>query len=125
MFSIEKFCMLLPQTAEIDVREVVDYAQRISGITSAPSYWKPGMAMVGFAPPAPRPEMMRAGALSAFSDVVGAWKDVRRLFSQCLTQQRSFEDCQERFEVYVLLSRIYPPAFQATFNPIRGDHETH
>ncbi|CAN0334064.1 unnamed protein product, partial [Laminaria digitata] len=48
----------------IEVHDVVDYAQRISGITSAPSYWKPGMAMVGFAPPAPRPEMMRAGALS-------------------------------------------------------------
>lgn len=54
-------------TAEIELHDVVDYAQRISGITSAPSYWKPGMAMVGFAPPAPRPEMMRAGALSAFA----------------------------------------------------------
>lgn len=56
-----------PGAAEIEVHDVVDYAQRISGITSAPSYWKPGMAMVGFAPPAPRPEMMRAGALSAFA----------------------------------------------------------
>ncbi|CAM9390025.1 unnamed protein product [Ectocarpus sp. 4 AP-2014] len=55
------------EAAEIDVRDIVDYAQRISGITSAPAYWKPGMAMVGFAPPAPRPEMMRAGALSAFA----------------------------------------------------------
>eukprot|EP00904_Undaria_pinnatifida_P001660 jgi/Undpi1/11495/HiC_scaffold_30.g13792.m1 len=55
------------EAAEIEIHDVVDYAQRISGITSAPSYWKPGMAMVGFAPPAPRPEMMRAGALSAFA----------------------------------------------------------
>lgn len=59
--------------AEIDVSDVVDYAQRISGITAAPSYWKPGMAMVGFAPPAPRPEMMRAGALSAFAITTGAF----------------------------------------------------
>lgn len=58
-------------TAEIAVSDIVDYAQRISGITSAPSYWKPGMAMVGFAPPAPRPEMMRAGALSAFAVTTG------------------------------------------------------
>ena len=58
---------VLCTTAEIEIHDVVDYAQRISGITSAPSYWKPGMAMVGFAPPAPRPEMMRAGALSAFA----------------------------------------------------------
>lgn len=57
--------------AEIPVGDIVDYAQRISGITSAPSYWKPGMAMVGFAPPAPRPEMMRAGALSAFAANTG------------------------------------------------------
>ena len=62
----------LSRIAEIKVRDVVDYAQRISGITSAPSYWKPGMAMVGFAPPAPRPEMMRAGALSALADALGA-----------------------------------------------------
>lgn len=58
-------------TAEIAVGDIVDYAQRISGITSAPSYWRPGMAMVGFAPPAPRPEMMRAGALSAFAATAG------------------------------------------------------
>lgn len=62
---------LNPHTAEIAVSDIVDYAQRISGITSAPSYWKPGMAMVGFAPPAPRPEMMRAGALSAFALTTG------------------------------------------------------
>lgn len=31
------------------------------------------MAMVGFAPPAPRPEMMRAGALSAFAVNTGAF----------------------------------------------------
>ncbi|CAM9104842.1 unnamed protein product, partial [Ascophyllum nodosum] len=60
------------EAGEDFVRDVVDYAQRISGITSAPSYWKPGMAMVGFAPPAPRPEMMRAGALSALADALGA-----------------------------------------------------
>lgn len=60
-----------PATAEIAVSDIVDYAQRISGITAAPSYWKPGMAMVGFAPPAPRPEMMRAGALSAFAVTTG------------------------------------------------------
>ncbi|CAN0027080.1 unnamed protein product [Hapterophycus canaliculatus] len=59
------------EAAEIPVGDIVDYAQRISGITSAPSYWKPGMAMVGFAPPAPRPEMMRAGALSAFASNAG------------------------------------------------------
>lgn len=62
--------------AEIEVGDVVDYAQRISGITSAPPYWKPGMAMVGFVPPAPRPEMMRAGALSAFAVATGGlWQD--------------------------------------------------
>lgn len=61
----------IPHAAEIAVSDIVDYAQRISGITSAPSYWKPGMAMVGFAPPAPRPEMMRAGALSAFAVTTG------------------------------------------------------
>ncbi|CAM9615300.1 unnamed protein product [Pylaiella littoralis] len=59
------------EAAEIGVSDIVDYAQRISGITSAPSYWKPGMSMVGFAPPAPRPEMMRAGALSAFAVTTG------------------------------------------------------
>eukprot|EP00903_Cladosiphon_okamuranus_P007730 g7490.t1 len=59
------------EASEIAVGDIVDYAQRISGITSAPSYWKPGMAMVGFAPPAPRPEMMRAGALSAFAVATG------------------------------------------------------
>lgn len=31
------------------------------------------MAMVGFAPPAPRPEMMRAGALSAFAVSTGVY----------------------------------------------------
>eukprot|EP00752_Nemacystus_decipiens_P012009 g10647.t1 len=59
------------ESSEIALGDIVDYAQRISGITSAPSYWKPGMAMVGFAPPAPRPEMMRAGALSAFAVSTG------------------------------------------------------
>lgn len=68
--------VLVPSgAAEIEVHDVVDYAQRISGITSAPSYWKPGMAMVGFAPPAPRPEMMRAGALSAFAATAPGWFD--------------------------------------------------
>lgn len=53
--------------AGVAVPDIVAYAQRISGTTSAPAYWKPGMPMVGFLPPAPLPEMMRMGALTRFN----------------------------------------------------------
>ena len=45
-------------------KEIVAYAHRISGTTSAPSYWRPGLPMFGFTPPAPQEQMMRAGVLS-------------------------------------------------------------
>ncbi|CAM9503638.1 unnamed protein product [Choristocarpus tenellus] len=60
------------ESAIVKVGDIVDYAQRVSGTTSAPSYWQPSMAMVGFAPPAPRAEMMRAGALSALAMATGS-----------------------------------------------------
>lgn len=52
----------------VDIDDIVAYASRISGTTGAPDYWKPGMPMVGFVPPAPLPEMMRSGALTAYNN---------------------------------------------------------
>ncbi|CAM9765467.1 unnamed protein product [Discosporangium mesarthrocarpum] len=63
------------EKAKVDIGDIVAYAQRISGTTSAPSYWRPGMAMVGFAPPAPRAEMMRGGALSLFAVATEALRE--------------------------------------------------
>ncbi|ETV99016.1 hypothetical protein H310_08489 [Aphanomyces invadans] len=48
----------------LDPLEVVAYAHKIAGSTSAPPNWKPEYPMFGFVPPAPTPEMMRAGVLS-------------------------------------------------------------
>ncbi|TDH69662.1 hypothetical protein CCR75_005814 [Bremia lactucae] len=48
----------------LDPREVVAYAHRIAGTTSAPKEWQPGFPMFGFMPPAPQEHMMRAGVLS-------------------------------------------------------------
>lgn len=47
------------------------------------------MAMVGFAPPAPRPEMMRAGALSAFASNTGGLD----LCFSCFSRERASEVC--------------------------------
>uniref|UniRef100_K3W6H2 Mediator complex subunit 4 n=1 Tax=Globisporangium ultimum (strain ATCC 200006 / CBS 805.95 / DAOM BR144) TaxID=431595 RepID=K3W6H2_GLOUD len=44
--------------------DIVAYAHRIAGTTSAPKEWRPGFPMFGFMPPAPQPHMMRAGVLS-------------------------------------------------------------
>lgn len=52
------------ETVSLNPQEVVAYAHRIAGTTSAPTYWKPGFPMFGFAPPAPQEQMMRAGVLS-------------------------------------------------------------
>jgi Vitamin-D-receptor interacting Mediator subunit 4 len=57
--------------AKVSVNEIVAYAQKISGTTSAPDYWQPGMPMIGFVPPAPLPEMMRRGVLVRVSDKLG------------------------------------------------------
>ncbi|KAG7389277.1 hypothetical protein PHYPSEUDO_010835 [Phytophthora pseudosyringae] len=48
----------------LDPRDIVAYAHRIAGTTSAPKEWQPGFAMFGFMPPAPQEHMMRAGVLS-------------------------------------------------------------
>ncbi|DAZ93607.1 TPA: hypothetical protein N0F65_003657 [Lagenidium giganteum] len=48
----------------LDPREVVAYAHKIAGTTSAPKEWRPGFPMFGFMPPAPQEHMMRAGVLS-------------------------------------------------------------
>ncbi|TYZ58046.1 hypothetical protein PybrP1_010767 [[Pythium] brassicae (nom. inval.)] len=48
----------------LDPRDIVAYAHRIAGTTSAPREWRPGFPMFGFMPPAPQPHMMRAGVLS-------------------------------------------------------------
>ncbi|CAI5731791.1 unnamed protein product [Hyaloperonospora brassicae] len=48
----------------LDPRDVVAYAHRIAGTTSAPEEWQPGFPMFGFMPPAPQEHMMRAGVLS-------------------------------------------------------------
>mmetsp|Transcript_4535 Transcript_4535/g.6252 ORF Transcript_4535/g.6252 Transcript_4535/m.6252 type:complete len:227 (-) Transcript_4535:57-737(-) len=57
----------LSEENPIALGTLLAYAQRMSGTTSAPPYWKPGMPMIGFIRPAPHPELMRAGALHAFS----------------------------------------------------------
>ncbi|KAF4323473.1 hypothetical protein BBO99_00001366 [Phytophthora kernoviae] len=44
--------------------DIVAYAHRIAGTTSAPKEWQPGFPMFGFMPPAPQEHMMRAGVLS-------------------------------------------------------------
>ncbi|KAF4034821.1 Vitamin-D-receptor interacting Mediator subunit 4 [Phytophthora infestans] len=48
----------------LDPRDIVAYAHRIAGTTSAPKEWQPGFPMFGFMPPAPQEHMMRAGVLS-------------------------------------------------------------
>ncbi|OWZ08831.1 hypothetical protein PHMEG_00018567 [Phytophthora megakarya] len=48
----------------LDPRDIVAYAHRIAGTTSAPREWQPGFPMFGFMPPAPQEHMMRAGVLS-------------------------------------------------------------
>lgn len=48
----------------LDPLDVVAYAHRIAGTTSAPKEWQPGFPMFGFMPPAPQEHMMRAGVLS-------------------------------------------------------------
>ncbi|KAG5181469.1 hypothetical protein JKP88DRAFT_263586 [Tribonema minus] len=63
--------------AGVAVSDIVAYAQRISGTTSAPAYWKPGMPMVGFLPPAPLPEMMRMGALTRLNAGTAATSAVK------------------------------------------------
>ncbi|KAG1706388.1 hypothetical protein DVH05_001535 [Phytophthora capsici] len=54
------------QTSKVvlDPRDIVAYAHRIAGTTSAPKEWQPGFPMFGFMPPAPQEHMMRAGVLS-------------------------------------------------------------
>ncbi|TMW59022.1 hypothetical protein Poli38472_007167 [Pythium oligandrum] len=52
------------QKVLLDPRDVVAYAHRIAGTTSAPKEWRPGFPMFGFMPPAPQEQMMRAGVLS-------------------------------------------------------------
>ncbi|CEG41534.1 hypothetical protein F443_03694 [Plasmopara halstedii] len=49
---------------KLDPRNVIAYAHRIAGTTSAPKEWQPGFPMFGFMPPAPQEHMMRAGVLS-------------------------------------------------------------
>ncbi|ETV66854.1 hypothetical protein, variant [Aphanomyces astaci] len=48
----------------LDPLDIVAYAHKIAGSTSAPPNWQPEYPMFGFVPPAPTPEMMRAGVLS-------------------------------------------------------------
>lgn len=48
----------------LDPRDLIAYAHRIAGTTSAPKEWQPGFPMFGFMPPAPQEHMMRAGVLS-------------------------------------------------------------
>ncbi|KUF83059.1 hypothetical protein AM587_10001694 [Phytophthora nicotianae] len=50
----------------LDPRDIVAYAHRIAGTTSAPKEWQPGVQfpMFGFMPPASQEHMMRACVLS-------------------------------------------------------------
>lgn len=43
--------------------DVLRFAHRLRGTGGAPPEWTPDKPMVGFLPPAPQPEIMRAGAL--------------------------------------------------------------
>ncbi|CAK4085035.1 unnamed protein product [Aphanomyces euteiches] len=53
-----------PNKVKLAPRDVIAYAHKIACTTSAPANWQPGYPMFGFMPPAPTPEMMRAGVLS-------------------------------------------------------------
>eukprot|EP01084_Bolivina_argentea_P045517 83795_1 len=48
----------------ITIDTILRYAWVVSVSSSAPEYWQPGMPMVGFLPPAPTAEAMRAGAFA-------------------------------------------------------------
>ncbi|OQR81852.1 hypothetical protein THRCLA_11344 [Thraustotheca clavata] len=53
-----------PNTPRFPPQDIIAYAHKVASTTSAALNWQPGFAMVGFLPPAPTPEMMRAGVLS-------------------------------------------------------------
>ncbi|RMX70237.1 hypothetical protein DD238_001064 [Peronospora effusa] len=66
---LRKHRVVLQNTKEkakvvLDPRDLIAYAHRIAGTTSAPKEWQPGFPMFGFMPPAPQEHMMRAGVLS-------------------------------------------------------------
>ncbi|CAI5722151.1 unnamed protein product [Peronospora destructor] len=66
---LRKHCVVLQNTKEkakvvLDPRDIIAYAHRIAGTTSAPKDWQPRFPMFGFMPPAPQEHMMRAGVLS-------------------------------------------------------------
>ncbi len=52
------------QGGRITIDDLLRYARMVSVSSSAPEYWQPGMPMVGFLPPAPTAEAMRAGAFA-------------------------------------------------------------
>ncbi len=52
------------QEGGITIDAILRYARVVSVSSSAPEYWQPGMPMVGFLPPAPTAEAMRAGAFA-------------------------------------------------------------
>ncbi|CAI5729202.1 unnamed protein product [Peronospora destructor] len=62
---LRKHCVLLQNTKEkakvvLDPRDIIAYAHRIAGTTSAPKDWQSRFPMFGFMPPAPQEHMMRA-----------------------------------------------------------------
>ncbi len=69
------------QEGGITIDDILSYARVVGVSSSAPEYWQPGMPMIGFLPPAPTAEAMRAGAFAkreildgkvGISDVDGA-----------------------------------------------------
>ncbi|KDO19302.1 hypothetical protein SPRG_14694 [Saprolegnia parasitica CBS 223.65] len=51
-------------TSHMKPQDIIAYAHKVASTSSAPAGWQPGYPMFGFMPPAPTPEMMRAGVLS-------------------------------------------------------------
>ncbi len=64
------------QEGGITIDAILRYARVVSISSSAPEYWQPGMPMVGFLPPAPTAEAMRAGAF-AKCEILNGKADVR------------------------------------------------
>ncbi|OQR82430.1 hypothetical protein ACHHYP_16056 [Achlya hypogyna] len=53
-----------PSATHLAPQDIIAYAHKVASTSSAPAGWQPGFPMFGFMPPAPTPEMMRAGVLS-------------------------------------------------------------
>ncbi len=52
------------QGGGITIDAILSYARVVGVSSSAPEYWQPEMPMIGFLPPAPTAEAMRAGAFA-------------------------------------------------------------